>query len=92
MMKMQMGSNGEAASGGAGAQSREHTSAAARSETEDVDDFDDFVVSDDFGDDPYGFTEDEILELASQGIKPCDPEAREILDLLHSNDSAAGDK
>ena len=64
----------------------------SRTESTETDDLDDFFVTDDFADDPYGFTEDEILELAAQGIKPCDPEAREILTLLHSNDSAAGDK
>ena len=58
---------------------------------DDDDDDDGVDVHDDFEFDAFGFTEDEVLELAAQGITPTDPEAREVLDMLKGGAGASGD-
>lgn len=62
----------------------------------DDDDDDGIDIHDEFEYESFGgFSEDDVLELAAQGIKPTDPEARDVLQMLkdagHEARAAGGD-
>ena len=72
----------------------QHGKEAAETMMANYADDDGVDVNDDFDFDSYGFTDEEVLELAAQGIKPGDPEARDVLEMLNSTqaeEAAGGD-